>query len=86
MWCSPVLIKSQGNVVEAGLRHWHISPIFLIFYLENPFCRAYAIFFFCSLDPFLFFNKEVLLCTLSKFSIQKGSEEHSLWKFPEKSA
>ena len=85
-WCSPVLIKSQGNVIKAGLRHWHFPRIFLTFYSEDPFCGAYVIFFFWSLDVFLVFDGEVLLSGLSKLTIQRSSEEQLLWKFWEKNA
>ena len=43
-WCSPISIKSQSNVIEAGLWHWHFTQIFLTFYSEDPFCRVYANF------------------------------------------
>ena len=72
--CSPVLIKAQGNATEAGLRHWHFPRIILTFYSEDPFRRAYAIFFFWSLDAFLVFYRGVLR-SLSKTAIQRSSEE-----------
>ena len=86
--CSPALLKSQGNVIEAGLRHWHFTRIFLAFYLEDRISRAYTKFFFSSWDafPVLVCHREVLKCSLSKSVIQRSSEKQLLWKFREKSA
>ena len=76
--CSSALIKSQGNVIKAGVRHW--------FYLEDLFCRAYSVFFYWSLDVFLVINREMLLRILSKPAIQRSLIEQSLWKIKEKNA
>ena len=51
LWCSPMLIKSQGNAIKAGIRHF--LWIFLTSYLDEPLCRAYVNFFFWFLDAFL---------------------------------
>ena len=39
-WWSPVLIKSQGNITEAGPEHWHFSWTFSIF-SGNRVCRTH---------------------------------------------
>ena len=82
LWCCSVLIKSQGNVIKAGIRH---SVNKFCKQTCSTFCRAYAYLSFWFLDVVLVFDREVLLCSLSKPAIQRSSEEQLLWKFLEKS-
>ena len=77
LW-SPVLLKSQSNINEAGHRRWHFPWTFSIF-LENSVCRVHG-----NCDAFLVFDREALLHSISEPAKSRNPEEQSLWKLPEK--
>ena len=69
------------NVSKTGLRYRCYLWAFAV--LEQPFCRAYASISFWSLDAFLVFNRDALLCILSEWSLT-GARKTVTQKFPRK--
>ena len=79
---SPVLIKLQGSVSKARLQHRLFPGIFPI--LEQPFCRAHVSISSWSLNAFLVFNREALLCSLLDLATHKRTKEQLPRKVREK--
>ena len=70
-WWSPVLIKSQSMITEAGLQNWYFSWRLSFFFSENPVCGVHGIVLFWFRDAFLAFDRKALLHSLSELILTR---------------
>ena len=54
------------------------GPTFFLKFSEQPLCRPHANNLFLSLDVFLVFDREYLMCSLSEPATTRKSEEQLL--------